>query len=344
MKNRRFLIVRTDRIGDVVLSTPVIEALRRGYPDSFIGMMVSPKTRELVEGNPYLNKTITFDKKKHKGVFGGLRFAAILRKKRFDTALVLHPTVRAHVLLWLSGIPERIGYDKKLGILLTKKIKHRKQLGEKHESEYSLDLLKHVGVKAEGLKPFVPVSAKDRAAVGAVLKKYAIDKKELVIVHPGASCPSKRWPTEAFAEVADEIAVKFNKKIAIIAGEDNAAFAARMKSGMRQKALDVAGKFSLGEVSALLENSCLLVSNDSGPAHMAAALGVPVVAIFGRKQPGLGHKRWGPVGDKNAILHKDAGCEVCLAHECKNGFKCLRAVSPAEVIEAAGRLLRAAHE
>lgn len=339
---KRILIVRTDRIGDVVLSTPVIKTVRRAIPDAYIAMMVAPAARELVEGNPGLDETIIFDKKKSGGLIGTLGFASALRKRKFDTVFVLHPTTRVHLILWLSGIRQRIGLDKKGGFLLTKKIAHTKQQGEKHEIDYNLDLLRAAGIDVEGADrlPFVPVKKQDKDSIGNILRENGFsDNAAFVVIHPGASCLSKRWPAERFASVADEVIKRFNKKIVIIAGANDGECGGKVADEMENESLNLSGDLSIGELAALLERADLLISNDSGPVHIAVALGVPVVAIFGRKQRGLGPKRWGPAGKNDIVLHKDAGCIECMAHDCASDFKCLDAVKTDEVIAAAGKLL-----
>jgi len=340
---RRIVIVRTDRIGDVVLSTPVIQALRRAYSDAFIAMMVAPHARELVEGNPSLNEVIVFDKGKAAGIADSIRFARRLRAYHFDTAVILHPTVRVHIITAMALIKRRIGYDTKWGFLLTERVPHEKQFGAKHEIDYNLDLLKTLGIQARDRRPFIAVKPENRLKVAALLEQNGFGKGDsFVAIHPGASCPSKRWPGERFARVADEIAKRFHTRVVIVAGANNRDCGLRMSDAMEHDALDLSGDLGVGELMALLERARLLISNDSGPVHIAVALGIPVVAIFGRNQPGLSFKRWGPVGDNDVVLYKDVGCLECLAHDCKTGFQCLMAIEPHEVIEAAAKLLTVA--
>ncbi len=146
-KYKRILIVRTDRIGDVLLSTPVIKNLRDAYPNAYIAMMVSPYAKEIVDGNPYLDEVITYDKDgKHKGWLRSAKFAKRLGQKKFDLALILHPTNRVHLVTFFAGIKKRVGYNRKLGFLLTDRVEHTKQLGQKHEVEYNLDLVRYLGI------------------------------------------------------------------------------------------------------------------------------------------------------------------------------------------------------
>ncbi|MCM8782766.1 MAG: glycosyltransferase family 9 protein, partial [Candidatus Omnitrophica bacterium] len=196
-----------------------------------------------------------------------------------------------------------------------------------------------IGIKSQDRELLVPVKTQDRLKVENILKENGFgDNEDFVVIHPAASCPSKRWPSQRFALVADEIVNKLHKKIVIVASVNGKGCGQDIKSA-EKVVLDLSGNLSIGELAALLQKAKLLISNDSGPVHIAVALKVPVVAI-GRKQPGLSFKRWGPIGKNDIILHKDVGCLECLAHNCKVGFKCLMAIEPGEVIEAARKLLR----
>lgn len=338
---KRILVARTDRVGDVLLSTPVIKALRDYYPSSYIAMMVSPYARDIVEGNPYLDEVIVYDKDaRHKGWLGSLRFAAKLRRKKFDLALVLHPANRAHLVVFLAGIARRIGYNRKMGFLLSDKLSHTKQLGEKHESEYSLDLVRYLGIEPEDKKPFMPLSAESEKWAEDVLSGYGISKGDkLLAVHPAASCPSKIWPNQSFAEVAERLSEKHGFKVIVVAGPKDIALAEQVIKNMRHPAINLAGKTSLSGLASILKRCRLFISNDSGPVHIASAVGTPVISIFGRNQKGLSPRRWGPLGAKDKVLHKEVGCIECLAHNCSKGFLCLKAISVEDVIHAAETIL-----
>ncbi|OGX18824.1 MAG: lipopolysaccharide heptosyltransferase II, partial [Omnitrophica WOR_2 bacterium RBG_13_44_8b] len=339
---KRILIVRTDKIGDVLLSTPVIKALRENYPNAYIAMMVCPYTKDIVEDNPYLDEVIIYDKDgKHKKWRRSLKFARNLAKIRFDLALILHPTNRVHLVTFLAGIPRRIGYDRKLGFLLTHRIKHTKQLGEKHESQYCLDLLKYIGIESQDSNLLMPIKQPSQDWVDELFKQQGIkDSDRLLAIHPGASCPSRIWPNQRFAGVADRLIKKYGFKVFLIAGPKEIALVENLMKNMRNTAVNLAGKTSLSQAASLLKRCQLFISNDSGPVHMAVALGVPVISISGRNQKGLSPKRWGPLGKKDRVLHKEVGCVKCLAHNCRREFACLKAITIDEVIEAADSILR----
>ncbi len=342
MDPKRILITRTDRLGDVVLSTPVIRFLRRQYPDAYIALMVRPQMRDVVLHDPHLNEVIIYDKYGDQRSFlATLKFAFILKEKKFDTAIALHPTNRAHMLMFLAGIPRRIGYNRNMPFLLTEKITHNKQEGAKHEVDYNFDLLKEAGFDVGDIDrmPYMVTGEEEKKLVDSVIVDRNIGKN-IIAIHPGASCPSKKWPPERFSETADVLAEKYGYDIALIGAEETSEIAERIISQMKHKAIDLTGLLLVGELAEFLSRCKLLISNDSGPVHVAVSVGTPVVAIFGRSDPGLSPKRWGPLGKDDIILHKDVGCDECLAHNCVKDFACLKAITAGEVIEAAGKALK----
>ena len=335
------LVIRHDRLGDVILSTPVLQALRQHVPHAFIAMMVRPACRDVVEGQPTLDEVIVSEKEgRHRRILDTIRFARRLRRYEFDTALVLHPSRRSHWIPWLAGIPVRIGYDRKSAWLLTHRLPHRKQEGAKHEALYTLELLRCFGITPSLPALSVPVRPEAVARVDTLLAEAPLQATaRLVAIHPSASCVSKRWMPERFAQVADRLIAEHHVRVCVIAGEADVPHAEAMVRAMRQPVLDLAGRLSVGELAALLRRCRLLISNDSGPVHVAAAVGTPVVDIFGRNQAGLSPLRWGPLGEGHVILHKEVGCVTCLAHNCDIDFLCLTSLSVDEVYHAAVSVL-----
>ena len=337
----RILIVRTDRIGDVLLSTPVIKALRDNYPKAHIAMIVSPYAKDIVDGNPYLDEVIIYDKDAtHRGWIASMNFAGDLRKKKFDLGLILHPTNRAHLIAFFSGIPKRVGFNRKFGFLLTDQVEHTKQLGAKHELEYSLDLVRRLGIEPRDKSLFMPIKPESEKWVSELFLREKINQTDkLLAIHPGASCPSKVWSNERFAWVADKLIAKYKFKVLIVAGPKDAGLARNVAENMHESVINLAGETSVSQLASLLKRCQLFISNDSGPVHIASALGVPVISIFGRAQQGLSPVRWGPLGLKGRFLHKEAGCVQCLAHNCVKEFACLKAISVEDVLSAADALL-----
>ena len=340
-KYQRILIVRTDRIGDVLLSTPVIKALRQKYPQAYISMMVAPLARDIVEGNPYLDEVIIYDKDiKHRSWMRSLKFSSRLKKRKFDLAIILHPTNRVHLLTFLAGISRRLGYNRKFGFLVNFRKEHTKQDGLKHEAEYNLDLLCDLGLSGNAQDLFMPIRPESEQWVKDLFDSQGIKETDKILaINPGASCSSKIWPAGNFAKVADILAKQHNFKILILAGPKDIPVADMIAHKIREGAINLSGKTSLSHLASILKRCVLFISNDSGPVHIASSLGVPVISIFGRNQPGLSPRRWGPLGRFDKYLHKDVGCVQCLAHDCKKEFACLRAISVEDVLSAAESIL-----
>lgn len=336
MSAPRILIIRTDRIGDVVLSTPVIRNLRLAFPGAHLGMMVRPEHRELVEGNPDLNAVFLYDKNgAEKSWLGTVRFARRLKEHRFDTAIILHSTRRVLITAWLAGIRRRVGYARRLPWLLTDAVPYVKPVGDRHELDYNLDLLRRIGVEPKNRELFVPTTLAQEKKVEQFLAGAGLAGTPLVVLHPGASCPSKRWPAERFAAAGDLLVQRTGAKIMVVAGADGIQQGREVLDRMRSPAVAALNAFSLGELVCLFRKARCLVSNDSGPVHLAGAAGTPVVSIFGRWGGGLSPARWGPTGSNSIVIHHDIGCRPCLAHDCTIGFACLKAVSVDEVLGAA---------
>ncbi len=338
---KRILVIRTDRIGDVVLSTPVIGALRESYPNAFIAAMVAPCCKEILDGNPDLDEVIVYDKEaRHRNFFGSLGFLKKVWSQRFDLAIILHPTNRAHLISFLAGIPVRVGYRRKMGFLLTHGLAHRKELGEQHEVDYNLDLLKIIGISVRSRRTFVPLKKESERWANDFLQANGITHQDkLLAINPGASCPSKIWPAENFSRAADLLSKEYGFKVLIVCGPKECHLADAVIRGMSVPAFSLAGKTSITQLTSILKRCVLFISNDSGPVHIACALGVPVISIFGRKQPGLSPVRWGPLGANSRFLHKDIGCIECFAHNCRKSFACLKQVTAEDVFSCAKEIL-----
>jgi lipopolysaccharide heptosyltransferase II len=339
---RRILVVRTDRIGDVVLSTPVIKVLREHFPSSFIAMMVAPATREIVEGNPYLDQVIVFDKDRaHRGFWSTLTFGRYLARLSFDVAVVLHPTLRVHLVMFLAGIAERIGYDRKGAYFLTRALPHKKQEGAKHEVEYNFDLLKALEIDDVSRELYVPLKQESADFVADFLTHLGVGEKErLVAVNPAASCPSKLWPAQKFAVLIDRIQKELGVRVLVVADAVHRSVSEQIFNLVKIRPLDGSGRFSLSQLASLFKRCELLISNDSGPVHIAVAVGTPVISIFGRNQAGLSPRRWGPIGPRDVVVHNPQPCFPCLAHDCRKGFACLDSIGIEEVMGHARRILR----
>lgn len=340
---KKILLTRSDRIGDLVLTTPVFKAVREKFPKAWLSCLTLVENREIVEGNPYLDEVILYNKKgSEKSWLGNLLFARMLSKKKFDVAIHFHATNRMHGLTWLAGIPHRIGWDRKLSWALTYPVPETKKEGIKHEAHYNFDLLKFWDIPCpEVLEAYFPLNLAKKLSLEKLLEHHQVpEDKTWIVIHPSASCPSKRWPGFYFSKLMNLISEKKDAVFLLIGTREDRNLIQEIRNNSKALSYDLSGRLNLGMLAQLFKKSELLISNDSGPVHIAATIGTPVIAIFGRKQPGLSPTRWRPVGEDSAIAWKDVGCETCLAHLCKMNFLCLEAVLPEDVLIQAETLLR----
>ncbi len=340
---KNILLIRSDRIGDVILTTPSIRAMRETYPHARISLFVCPATKDCVQGNPYLDDVLVDDRhNSHKGLAGFVTLVRFLRGKKFDLAVNFIPKKRTNLLCFLAGIPHRLGYDNnKFGFLLTQRIFDDRPLGIKHEARYCLDLLKPLGVNFSSMELFFPVSTETQAWARQCLDENGIDtSKPLVAVHPGASCPTKKWPAKRFAQLINKLQQQHSFSFVIIGARDNAKTAQEILALLDAPVLDLTGKTSVARLAGLLKQCHLLISNDSGPVHIADALGVPVVSIFTRNQPGINPERWGPLGAKSRIVAPPVQEGISFAKGEVTDPKYLEVVQTQDVLEAVDAIFK----
>lgn len=341
-KYKNILIVRTDRIGDVVLTTPVIRALRRSLPDAAITMLVTPATSELVRGNFHLNEVLVDDRTGlHKGTLGFLKLVGLIRRKSFDTAIVFHTKRRTNLLCFLAGIPERIGYaNNKLGFLLTRPLTDRRHLGRKHESEYCLDVLRAMGITCDKTEFYIPVQQHAEEWAEYFLTTNNIDRKNLIVIHPGASCPTKQWSTGRFAELMIQLRERYGSQFVLVGAANIKETADEIMAKVKFSVLNLTGITTVSQTVSLLKRCRLLISNDSGPVHLADALGTPVISIFTRNQPGINPERWQPLGKNSRTVITPFQGEMSFADKNTVSQEYLELIPVQPVLEAVDSIFK----
>jgi ADP-heptose:LPS heptosyltransferase len=301
---KRILLIRTDRFGEFILNIPVIKAIRQKFPLAYICVMVNPKVQELVEGNPDINEVLIYEEESMSSFFKIFGLAGEIKKKKFDLAVILNPKKDFNILTFLAGIPMRLGYNRKWGFLLTHKIDDKKYLGQKHEVEYNLDLVRRIGIDTLDKSLFIPISPDDERGVHLLLRDYDIfETTALVALHPWTSDPIKQWPIENFSQLAERLLNLSLHKVIVIGGKDEIGQSENFCKD-KPSLINFTGKFSLRQLAAFLKKCSCLVSNDSGPIHMSSAVGTPVVAIFRNDMPAKSAKRWGPWGAEHVVIEK----------------------------------------
>ncbi len=279
---KSILGIRNDRFGEFLLNIPAFRALKEVYLESRLTLAVNPAVKELAECVEYADEVVVWGDAFRKG----------LRKRKFDLCVIFNPTKEAHWMSFWAGIPKRVGYNRKWGILLTHKMPDKKSLGLKHEVEYNLDLVGLVGAKT-----------KDRSISLARLPVYLNPEYAgAVAIHPFTSDSVKRWPFERFIELANKITLEMKAKVVLVGKTEDRGQSP--KGTVPEGIIDLINKTSLVELAQILKQCKLLVSCDSGPMHLAAAVGTRVLALFRNDLPGKTAKRWGPWGDRNIVIER----------------------------------------
>jgi len=303
---KKILVVRNDRFGEFLLNIPAMRALKETFPEAKVIAVIDHKTRELAENISYIDGVIEWGTRKH-SFREKLKLIRILKKIKFDAALMLNPSRDLNITTYLSGIPLRAGYDRKLGFLLNKRMKDKKYLGEKHEVEYNLELVGLVGAKTND----TTLSLKNNGKAIDIFSRLGIDiSADFITIHPWTSDPVKQWPVENFVELSKRLAKELGKRVLVVGGKEEEARGLGYFSDLCNDISNITGKTSLMDLAAVLKKSRLLISGDSGPVHLASAVGTPVLAIFRNDLAGKTAKRWGPWGDGHSVIEKNNFSEI----------------------------------
>ncbi|MFP4472429.1 MAG: glycosyltransferase family 9 protein [Candidatus Omnitrophota bacterium] len=335
---KKILLIRTDRIGDVVLTTPAMQTVREQFPSAHITVLLTPVTRSLVEGLPFVDEVFVDDRRgAHAGPGGFARLVADVRKRRFDLALNYHTKRRTNFLCFLSGIPRRVGYNSgKWGHLMNIRVPDSRHLGQKHEVEYCLDFLRFLDVPAATRDPEIAMSPASLrwARELADEQRSAYPGHALVCVHAGSSCPTKRWPIPNFVQTVRHVYARRKCVVFVIGGPEEQADARSFCSGLPPEipCHDLTGRTSLSQTAALLKECGLLISSDSGPVHVADAAGTAVVSIFTRNQPGINPERWRPWGAQSRCVAPEPGEGVDVSRGGRQDAALLYHIAPQKVM------------
>ncbi len=298
---KHFLVIRTDRIGDVILSTPVLTEIKKKFASPFIAMMLSPCTKDVVSGHPDVDKIIIDDYNGiHKGYTGLIKLIKELKKYHFDAALVLHPTPRLALLCFLAGIPIRVGTGYRYySFLFNKKIyQHRKTSG-KHELDLNLEIATAAGAQPGEVtfKFFIPDEAEQK--INNLLEKKNITG-QFVVLHPGSGGSALNWPAENFGRLAEQIQNKLKLPV-VTTGSASESGLIDLIEKHAKNIIRLEGHLNIKELAALLRKSSLVVANSTGPLHLAVAVGAEVIGLYCTKIA-CGPERWGPYHRTDSVI------------------------------------------
>lgn len=351
---QRILAVRLDNLGDVLVTTPAIHAIRESLPNAAITLLASVVGAQAGRLNPDIADVIVYAapwmdpwRTLPQDPAREQRMIALLHEGAFDAAIIFtsfrQSALPAAYLCYLAGIPLRLAASiDGPGSLLTTRYRHSEQL--QHEVERGLDLVGAVGLTTPQRDLVLRVPDEARMT-GAELRDWlqmrtarpraALDGP-VVALHPGCSMPARTYPWELYAELGDLLIEQLGATVVLTGSADEQELVARIQARMRHPALGLAGALSFSAFCALIAAADLTVTNNTGPMHVAAAVKTPVLALFALTNP---PEQWGPWRVPHRLLFHDVACRLCYSRVCPFGHECLRGVTPALAVAAAADLL-----
>jgi heptosyltransferase-2 len=337
---KRILVRGTNWIGDAVLTTPALAALRAGFPQARIALLVKPAVAELLQCHPAIDDIVLYrDPGPHAGLGGKLSLALQLNRGHYDLAVLLQNAFEAAAITALAGIPHRYGYATDgRAFLLTHRVPLTPKIRRKHQVEYYLELLRPVGIPVEPTAPTLWTTPGEDAAAGELLQAFGVRTDQVVIgLNPGSVYGSaKRWLPERFARVADRLAAEHEACVLIFGGKGEEQLGTAIAAMMTAPTIVFSGRTTVRQLMALIKRCRLFVTNDTGPMHVAAAFGVPLVAIFGPTNPAT----TSPYGPGHELVRHPVECSPCLLRECPIDHRCMQGIGVEEVYGAAERQLQ----
>ena len=337
------LIVKLSAIGDVIHTLPSLAALRRLYPDAHITWVVEEAASGLVLHHPLLDRVIIFRRKKWMEDFktGNLKsiwhdassFFSGLRSRRYDLVIDFHGLFKSAMVVLASGGKRKLGYNslqELSGLFLNEKIPEDMN---KHAVDRYLDFPRYLGAEPGSAEFILPENPEAEKRSHALMDSYNLAGKKFIAVNPVAYWETKLWDNEKFAVLADLI--KDRMKLDVVFTGSSKEDAADIVSRMKGKGINLGGETTLTELACIYKDALTVISTDSGPMHLAAATGTPVIALFGPTDPA----RTGPYGTGHVIIQSDLSCSPCLLKKCPTR-KCMTDILPEQVLAAVEILLR----
>lgn len=336
----RILIVTVNWLGDAIMTTPVPAAIKERYPDAYVAVLSPQRVAGVFENNPYVNEVISFDDTAFKkSVREKIRLIRILRSKKFNTAFLIHRSFSRTLICWAAGIKHRIGYSRlKTFFLLTQRV----PLPSKtiHRQDYYLYLFEKAGVPVSGRLSQFYISNQAADKMNGFLAPIRRNYRYLAGINPSANWELKRWPVLNFAWIADKLITELNCAIFFIGADRDRDVITQVLANMTQRlSYNMCGKTNLDELAVLMKSFDLFISNDSGPAHLAAALGINTFVLFGPTVSAITGQRGKNVKLFCRLSAKEAGCKLpCYNLNCKNNI-CMQNIDKNDIFNEAKKIL-----
>ena len=337
---KNILIKAPNWLGDVVLSLPAIKGVRWLWPESHIAVVIKSELADLLKDDHDINEEIPYETGRGlKKIRSTFRLAKRLRHKKFDLVLFFPRSFHSALLGFLSDIPERIGYaDEGRGILLTQTLERTEDLLSHHRVYYFMNLLKIFEKDVPFVPPRISIGKETVQWVQQKLKKITRPGTRLIGFNPGAAYGSaKCWLPERYIELGNILVEKFNAQILVFGGEKESKLSARIaKEIINHQGFNLAGQTDVLQLAGLIKYCKLFVTNDTGPMHVATAVGVPVVAIFGPTD----QRTTAPYGNNHIVVQEKVDCSPCLERTCPTNHICMESITVADVLNACRSLIK----
>ena len=330
---RNILIVRTDRIGDVVLSLPMAELVKKKYPDCKVAYFIRDYTSPLIDGNPSIDEVVIAEELDGKILFG--KNLNKIKSKKFDTCVVVNPTFKISLLMFLAGIKNRIGTGYRwYSFLFNQKVFEHRKNAEKHELEYNINLLNKIDISFNDfwndVNFHLKVDEKSSEKINSILDEKGFKSgNKIVIIHPGSGGSSVDLPKDKLIELTRKIS-NLNSVTIIITGSKSESDLCKQFE-ICESVINLSGQLDLSLLKALINKAYLFISNSTGPMHIAAALGVHVIGFF-PKILSCSQKRWGPYTEKKSIFIPTIDCSNCTRQQCEK-LNCMNSIDIGKVFD-----------
>ena len=340
MKNNKqitkILILRSDRMGDMILSLPAISSLKKSYPKAHLAILIQEYTRDILWNNPHIDEII-IDYGQNM-----LELAQQIRDKKFDLAVILYPSWRNGWLCFFAGIPVRVGTGyKPVGILFNKRAYIHRSKVVCHEIDYCLRLAEKAGAQTTNREIALPIKDEDMQYAQSLLKKHGLlDTFPLIGIHPGSGGSALNWSKDNYAGLIDGLIEKYNARVIISGGSNEYDMLEQIIAKTHTNPINLSGQTNLGQLMALFSLYHLFIGPSTGPMHLAAGLGKPVIALF---PPLLSQSptKWGPYGQGHTVLlpeNVECGWRRCKRERC-GFFNCMDRIAVSTVLDAAGGMI-----
>lgn len=330
------LVMRLYFLGDVLLSTPVFEALKRRFPRAPLSVLIKRRARDILINNPFVDEVLEYDAGgRNHGPAWRARLAVDLRRRRFGLAVDLTGDLRTSWLLFAADPGFRIGVNHAgLGFLLDRRTPYR---AEGHVVDHLLRVVEPVGARLDTAVPALYLTEEERASAAGLLERVGVKPgRRFVLLSPGANWPPRRWPPDRFGALARSVRERMGFVPVVAGGADETRLADEVVSRSGGSAVSLAGRTTIRELAAVAGLASAFVGNDSGPVHIAASQGTPVVALFGPNTP----ERFAPRGAPSRVLWARHPCSPCDQRRClRPSDPCMEAITLDGVLEALESLL-----